>query len=73
MLIDSISQPRLLSAGTLTFSSLWQNDSSWPICWSQTDMEQVRPILWNSLYLVYCCLSFLLMPESVVFLRVFII
>lgn len=38
--------------GTSTFCSIWENDSSWSICWRSSNLEIIISILWNSLCLV---------------------
>lgn len=46
----------ILFAGTFTICSSWENDRSWSICWSKTNMENFVSVLWNSLYMVICFL-----------------
>lgn len=45
--------------GTSAFCSFWEDDSSWSICWCQTNMEVILSVLQHSLYMVVKTFRFL--------------
>lgn len=55
-----INKETCLFPGTFTFCSCREDGSPWPVCWSETNMDYFRAVLWCSLHLEsHCSFSWL--------------